>query len=304
MQAGSALDGGVMFASRKYYAIARYPKNSRLDRLKAKTGQVELKDENELEIVSGRTDPPPGGRFLSYVPIIGSIIGLIMSLFSKGGREPWKTIRNTEDAPTMARLGGFLIVGVVYGVLAGFSYLVGSWFAGLFGITEGTFWYGFLVSLMIPVVLCSSIILVAHFIQGDLLNFHGGEHKVGNAYRKGLPLTYENVMAQSKHHTNCSTNLLINGCIAFPFVIAFLYSWLNSFILAIVIGVIVESVVSVEILRVSTWVGNNFLGYIFNFFGLLAQRITVREPEERHTRAALAALNTVLELENGERNGS
>lgn len=300
LTAGCAIDGGVMFSSKEFYAIARYPKNTRLDKLKAEAGQGELKDENELEIVSGKVDPPVGGRLLNKLPIIGALIGLFVTLFQNNDREPWKTVKNTEGAPTMAKLGGILLIGIIYSVLGGFSYLVGSWTAELFGIAPSTFWYGFLSSLMIPVVLVGVILLAAHYINGDMLNFHGAEHKVGNAYRKKLELTHENVQAQSKHHPNCSTNLVVNAAIAYPFVIGLLYVWLDSFVLAIILGVIVEYIVNLELLRISTWIGNNFLAYIFNFFGLLAQRITVREPEERHIHAAISAMNKVLELEHGK----
>jgi uncharacterized protein YqhQ len=299
---GSALENGVMFGTRDHFAIAKYPKVSELDKAKAKRGEIELKDENELEITSGKVDAPAGWKVLSYIPIIAGIVALYNGIFGKNDKEPWKSLRGAQNVPTLSKLGGFIIIGLVYAVLAGFSYLVGSWIAGLFGIAEGTFWYGFMISLMIPLVSSGFILLSAHFLQSEMLNFHGAEHKVGNAFRKKLELTGENILSQSKIHPNCSTNLVINASIVFPFVIGALYIWLGSFALALLVGVVVEVIINIELLRISTWIGNNPISYIYNFFGMLAQRITVRDPEERHIRAAVAAMNKVLELERGEGN--
>jgi len=293
ISAGSALENGVMLSTKKYYAVARYSKNSKMDT----NGKIELEHEREPEVTSGKIEQPFGSKILNHIPIIGSIIILFVAIFSKNDREPWKTVRNIHNVSTVTRVGDFLLGGLGYSVLAGFSYLVGSNVADLFSIVEGTFWYGFLISLMISLVPTCFILLSAHFLESDMLYFHGAEHKVGNALRKGLPLTPKVIAAQSKHHPNCSTNLVINSCIIFPFMIAFLYAWIGSFVFALITGIFVGCVINMELLRISSWVGNSFLGYIFNFFGLIAQRITVREPKERHIKAALAAMNKVLELE-------
>jgi uncharacterized protein YqhQ len=300
LNAGCAIDGGVMFSSKEYYAIARYPKNSYADMACASLGVGKLKDENELEITFGKVDPPAGGVF-NYIPFIAGIVTLFVGLFGKNDREPWKTVMGSSNSSIFMRVSGILLCVIESLALAGFSYLVGSWLAGMFGIQEGTFWYGFLLSLMIPFVSLVVIIVATHSIKGDLLNFHGAEHKVGNALRENLELTKDNISAQSKFHTNCSTNLVVNSSIVYPFIIAFLYIWSNSFLVAFLIGFVAVSSVTIELLRISTWVGNNFLGYIFNCFGLLVQHITVRDPEDRHIVAALAAMNTLLELERGER---
>lgn len=297
LQAGSALEGGVMFATKNNYAIARYQRPSKFEQLKAKVAGKEI-DEGELEVVSGKVDPPVGGYILSKIPFVAGIVALITGIFCRNDREPWKTIRG--DAPTIAKLGAIVIIGLVLAVLGGFSYWVGSWIAGLLGIPVGTYWHGFILSFAMPFASLLSIILSAHFLQTDMLNFHGAEHKVGNALRKGLEITKENVEKQSRIHTNCSTNFVVNCSIAYPFIIALLYMWLGSFALALVVGFPVCAAINVELLRFSTLIGENPISYVFNFFGLLAQRITVREPEEKHVVAAMAAMNKVLELERGK----
>jgi uncharacterized protein YqhQ len=78
---------------------------------------------------------------------------------------------------------------------------------------------------------------------------------------------------------------------------ATIYAWSNSFILAVILSPIAGAAVNIEMLRISIWLENSFINYILNFFGLLTQRLTVSEPEEKHIDAALAAMNRVLELE-------
>jgi len=290
ISSGMALDGGVMFASKKYFVIAKYPKENPFDGLEDK--HPKKLDENGLEIITGKVDPPVGGKILNSIPFLAGIVSLLGGLISQNNREPCKTVKGTNNSPAFTRIGVILLTCGIVAIMAGCSYLIGSWLAGMFGVVEGTFWYGFLLSLMLSFICFAFPVGAAHFLQGDLLNFHGAEHKVGNALRKNLELTKENVHTCSKFHIDCSTNLLVNNSIIYPFIAAFLYVWLGSFPLTILV-----SMIGTELWRISTWIGKNFLGYMFNCFGILTQKITVRDPEDRHVIAAITAMNKLLEME-------
>ena len=42
-----------------------------------------------------------------------------------------------------------------------------------------------------------------------VFQYHGAEHKTIHAYENNLPLTVENVRAQSRLHPRCGTNFLL-----------------------------------------------------------------------------------------------
>ncbi len=139
--------------------------------------------------------------------------------------------------------------------------------------------------------------------------YHGAEHKTISCFEKGEELTIENVKKCSRVHDRCGTTFLfivmvvsilvfsvaniavarwlytennkINGLIRFAF---------KLLMLPIVAGV------SYEILRLLAKTKSKFF-IIFKAPGLLLQRLTTREPEDKMIECAITAFNTVLQME-------
>jgi len=59
-----------------------------------------------------------------------------------------------------------------------------------------------------------------------VFQYHGAEHKTIHAYENDLPLTVENVRAQSRLHPRCGTNFLLIVMVVSIFVFAF---WIGLF---------------------------------------------------------------------------
>ena len=112
-----------------------------------------------------------------------------------------------------------------------------------------------------------------------LFQYHGAEHKVINAYEKGVKLTVENVQKQSMLHYRCGSSFIILTIIVGIFVYSF-FSYDNVwdriltriFLIPFVIGL------SFEILKThqcsSQYPILSYLGYP----GLWLQKLTTREP--------------------------
>lgn len=136
--------------------------------------------------------------------------------------------------------------------------------------------------------------------------YHGAEHKTIFCFEAGLPLTVENVRQQKRLHPRCGTSFMI-----------------LIFIVSVIISTVIQSVFQDLIINRLVWVAIKLaiiplvcgLGYelikvcgkydnvftkIVAFPGLQLQRVTTKEPEDDMIEIAIAALNAVLEKEDGE----
>ena len=129
--------------------------------------------------------------------------------------------------------------------------------------------------------------------------YHGAEHKTIFCYEADLPLTVENVRKQQRFHPRCGTSFMI---------------------LVILVGVIVglfipvsdpllRTLVKLLTLPVVVSVGYELIKFcgrhdgivcrIISFPGLLVQRITTKEPDDKMIETAIEAMKAVIP-ENGE----
>lgn len=133
-----------------------------------------------------------------------------------------------------------------------------------------------------------------------LFQYHGAEHKTINAYEKNLPLTVQNVQAQTTLHPRCGTTFLvvvivvsiILGSVAAPLLMPDVDGWLGQVaLLSIRIGLLpFIAALSYELQRFSArhcvrgW--RRFVLYP----GFLFQKITTREPDDDQVEIAIAAM--------------
>ncbi len=135
--------------------------------------------------------------------------------------------------------------------------------------------------------------------------YHGAEHKVISCYEKGAPLTTENAKKCTRIHDRCGTTFMV-------FVIVI--SILCSAVAESLIGANVEKLyrvllkiallpivagISYELLKVLAKT-NSFLVYPLKLPGMLLQKITTREPDEKMLEVAITAFNNVLEMDKDQ----
>ena len=140
--------------------------------------------------------------------------------------------------------------------------------------------------------------------------YHGAEHKTISCYEKGEELTVENIRKCSRVHDRCGTTFLFLVMV----VSILVFSLANVAVGAWLYGVLPESLhgvarfvfkmlllpvvagISYEILRLLSKTDNKFF-YIFKIPGLLLQRLTTREPDDSMIECAVAAFQTVMDME-------
>lgn len=135
-----------------------------------------------------------------------------------------------------------------------------------------------------------------------VFQYHGAEHKTIFAYEKGLPLTVENVRAQSTLHPRCGTTFLIvvilvsvvAGSIVTPLLLPDVEGLSAQFLtLAIRIALLpLIAAVSYELQRLSARYCTKGPLRVLLWPGFLFQKITTREPDDLQIEIAIAAMRT------------
>ena len=148
-----------------------------------------------------------------------------------------------------------------------------------------------------------------------LFSYHGAEHKTIRCYEAGLPLTVENVRAQTRLHPRCGTSFLLVVMI----LSILIFSIASSVLLALVPGLeamrgtflyrlimilfkllLLPLVVSVAY-ECNRWVGrhDNALSRVLTAPGMWFQYFTTNEPDDSMIEVGIAAVKAVLPEQEG-----
>lgn len=134
-----------------------------------------------------------------------------------------------------------------------------------------------------------------------VFQYHGAEHKTIHAYEAGLPLTLENVKAQTTLHPRCGTTFLvvvilvsiILGSLVTPLVLPHAEGLVGQVqVLALRVGLLpVIAAVSYEFQRFSARYCTRGPLRVLLWPGFLFQKITTIEPDDDQIEIAIAALD-------------
>ncbi|MBC7173258.1 MAG: DUF1385 domain-containing protein, partial [Polyangiaceae bacterium] len=133
-----------------------------------------------------------------------------------------------------------------------------------------------------------------------VFEYHGAEHKTIHAYEQGLPLTVENVRAQTTLHPRCGTTFLvvvvmlsiIFGSVITPLLLPNAEGFLGQVqVLALRIAMLpLIAAASFELQRLSARFCTTGPLRVFLWPGFLFQKITTREPDDAQIEIAIAAM--------------
>ena len=148
-----------------------------------------------------------------------------------------------------------------------------------------------------------------------VFSYHGAEHKTITCYEAQLPLTVENVRAQSRLHPRCGTSFLLIVMIISILVFSVASSGLLAAFPALEamrgkflfrLGMIVFKLLLLPVVVGITYEINRMVGRYDNGFtralsapGLWMQNFTTNEPDDSMIEVAIAAVQAVLPEEEG-----
>ena len=132
-----------------------------------------------------------------------------------------------------------------------------------------------------------------------VLEYHGAEHKVINAYEAGEALTVDNARAQSRFHPRCGTSFLLFVAIV-AILLFVLFGW-PSFWERLLIRLALLPVVAgvaYEFIRLS---GRSNAAWLKPFIlpGIWLQSLTTREPDDDQLEVAIRALKETMQENAG-----
>ena len=125
--------------------------------------------------------------------------------------------------------------------------------------------------------------------------YHGAEHKCINCIESGMELNVENVMKSSKHHKRCGTSFMF--IVMFVSIVFFIFIRVTSPVLRVVIRLLLIPViagVSYELIRLAGNREGKFVE-IISYPGMMMQKLTTKEPDEKMVEVAIAAVEAVFD---------
>ena len=145
--------------------------------------------------------------------------------------------------------------------------------------------------------------LVAVTLMKDIKRvwmYHGAEHKTINCYEAGEELSVGNVMKYPTSNRRCGTSFLF--LVMAVSIIVFSFVGWHSMLLNIVIRILLLPLVAgfaFELIKVAGR-HDNFLSKIISAPGMLFQKLTAKEPDEKMVECAIMAFNAVLPQDEEE----
>lgn len=157
----------------------------------------------------------------------------------------------------------------------------------LFNIVDGLIRVGIFVLYVIGISFMSDIKRV--------FQYHGAEHMAVHCYENKKSLTVNNCKDFSTVHVRCGTNFLFIVLILSIIVFSFITSkeWYFKFLSRIVLIPVIASL-SYEFLKLSSKFENFFIIKILTKPGLLLQKITTKQPDDKQIKVAISALKLVI----------
>ena len=241
-------------------------------------------------------------RRVLRLPVIRGVVALVDSLgigFKALGISANAQLPEHEKEISPGVWAGTVVVAMLFAVGLFFIFPVGvtSLFKDALG-SAFAFW-------LVEGILRTTVFLVYLWLLAKLpdmrrvFEYHGAEHKTISCYEAGLPLTPENAQRFSRFHPRCGTSFLLLVMIVAIVVFAPLgkldWPWL---FISRILGIPIVAGLAFELIK---WFGKNRTkrwARALMWPGIQLQRLTTREPDLSQLAVAIAALQSVLAVEN------
>jgi uncharacterized protein YqhQ len=282
---GQAVIEGVMMRGQKTFAIA----------VRRPDGKVDIKEQPLSSLYSGRIRRIPLVR--GVIVLIETLVLGIQALFHSA------QIASAEDPDEQ------ISTPMLWGTaLVSMAFAVAVFFLAPFAITHYLI-YPNITSTVLSNILEGVIRIIIFIAYLALINkipdirtvfaYHGAEHKTVNAYESGEPLEIAAVKKYPTAHKRCGTSFLIVVMVIAILVFALLGKpplWIG--ILSRIVLIPVIAAVSYEIVQFSAAHADNPVIGLLLMPGLMLQKMTTREPDEKQMETAVRALQMVVDSDS------
>lgn len=229
--------------------------------------------------------------------------------------DQWLEKRLGNEGFQKAVIGLAVFMGLGLSILLFFllPMIVSSFFDG---IIRNTLLVNLIEGAVRIVIFVTYMLLVSRMKEmRRVFAYHGAEHKTIRCYEAGLPLTVENVRAQTRLHPRCGTSFLLVVMIISILIFSVASSLLLTLIpglaamrgqflyklIMIVFKLLLLPLVVAVTYEINRWAGrhDNWLTKIMTAPGMWFQNFTTNEPDDSMIEVGIAAVKAVLPEEEG-----
>ena len=272
---GQAVIEGVMMKSDKNMTIAVRLPNKKIKTKKQKLGK--LRKFWTLPFIRGIVQ-------LIYILVLG-VKALIWSSDQQLGEE--EKITGKEIAFTLVISFGFAIL----------FFIIAPFFITKIFVEKG-FLFNLIDGILRLIIFLVYIAIIGIFKDVKIMfQYHGAEHKGINCMESKKPLTVKNIKKFSTLHPRCGTAFILIVLVISIFIFSLISgSWQIRLISRIILIPVIAGI-SYELLKLSARFKDNLIIKAVVYPGLLLQKMTTREPDEKQIEVALASLKEILKME-------
>ena len=210
-----------------------------------------------------------------------------------GKFEAWITKKFGEKAAWNFAIAISVILAIIFsvGIFILLPTVVVSW---LKHFTENAFLLNLAEGVLRILIFIVYIVAISRLEDiRKTFQYHGAEHKTIHCFENNLELTPENAKEFYTLHPRCGTSFLM-FVMVISLILFSLLGWPNIWIrlLSRILLIPLVAGLSYEVLK---WAGrsDNLLVKILSMPGLLLQKLTTREPDEKQLEIAIASIKAV-----------
>ncbi|MBS3138493.1 DUF1385 domain-containing protein [Candidatus Woesearchaeota archaeon] len=270
---GQAVIEGVLMKNKERLAIA----------VRLENGKIKVKKRVLTQLPKILRIPfVRGVTTLVYIMVIG-IQSLVWSANQALGK---------DEELTVMELVGTLLISGVFALLffVGIPFTIAT-LTGLHG-----FWFNLVDGIMRVIIFLLYVYCISFMSDVKrLFQYHGAEHMTVSCYEFGHPLTVENVRKQSTIHPRCGTSFIMLVLIISILLLTFISSdtWYIKLGWRLALVPIISGI-SYELLRLGGRFRQSSLMKIIIAPGLLVQRVTTQQPDDKMIEVAIMSLKNVV----------
>lgn len=233
---------------------------------------------------------------LLRLPVIRGMIGLFEMLVVGMQELTWSADQQTSEKE--GKLSGFQLF-ITFAVSIGaviLMFVIAPYYLTKVFVQEVNIVFNLIDGAFRVVIFI--IYLLAIGLMKDMrrvFQYHGAEHKTVNCYEAGKKLIVANVKKYSVIHPRCGTSLIVFVLIISILLFSLIkseHSYINIPIRVLLIPVIAG--IAYEIVKLSVRFKRNILLRMLVWPGLMTQKLTTREPDDKQIEVAITSLKKAL----------
>ncbi len=282
---GQAVINGVMMRSPNHYSVSV------------------RKDDGKIKTINKKINKP---KKIFKIPFIRGMYNLVdmMKIGLKSLNYSAEEAVGEEEKPQNYQVILITIITfiIAMGIFKGLPLLFAKFFENSFILVKQNYILFNVIDGVSKIILFILYILIISSMKDikEVFRYHGAEHKTVNCHESGKELTVKNCSKFSRLNIRCGTSFLVIVLTISIFIYVFIpkdFSLLTKLGLRILLLPVIAAI-SYETLLILYKFKNSFITKILSTPGLLVQRLTCYEPDNKQIEVAIKAMKKVIKLES------